>query len=318
MKKLLITISASLLLVIGAKAQVADLNFDSTWTPDVAGSLSDARGWTSFNTASTPPYSMAQTVFRVTNNPAFGVASAKIETEKMPAGLSVPNPFRPFHNFDTVGLACLGKINLLPPGLTFGAAIAISRPSYLTFSSKDSAMAGDSAFVLAYLTKWNSVTMPHKLDTISSGKWGESSAGSAWASHTITMNYNPLYSAVIPDSQQIFVSSSIYMRGGAKIGSKYYVDAFCWDCQAGIKEYQDNASIAVFPNPTSNEINFNSTVNASYVEVMDITGRKLGMYLMQNNKVKVQTESLTSGFYLYDVLNEKKEIISRGKFEVSK
>ncbi len=310
MKKLILTISASLLLVITVKSQV-DLGLE-IWANDQFGTLQDPQGWTSFNTASVG--GMAQSVYKVISSPAFGLASAKVVTEVVPTSVQVPNPFRHGQNFDTVGLLCLGTIHVVPTtGLTFGQPISISRPTYLSFSSKDSVMAGDSSFVLAYLTKWGATTTG-KLDTIASGKWGESSTGSAWASHTITMNY--VSGTVVPDSQQIYVSSSIYMRGGAKVGSKYYVDGFCWDCYAGIKEYTQDNSVSVFPNPATNEINFSCSINSNYVEVLDITGRKLSIHLMQNNKAKIQTEGLTPGFYLFNILNEKKEIISRGKFEV--
>ena len=313
MKKLLLTISASLLFVVGAKSQV-DLGLD-TWANDAYVTLQDPQGWTSFNTASL--VGMAQTAYKVTVNPAFGAAAAKVVTEVVPTSVQVPNPFRHGQNFDTVGLLCLGTIHITPSvGLTFGQPIAISRPTFLSFSSKDSVMAGDSSFVLAYLTKWSATD--HKLDTIASGKWGESNTGSAWASHTITMTYAGGTGGIVPDSQQIYVSSSIYMRGGAKIGSKYYVDGFCWDCYAGIKENELANTVSVFPNPATNEINFSCSINANYVEVTDITGRKLGMYLMQNNKAKIQTEGFTNGFYLYNIMNEKKEVISRGKFEVVK
>ncbi len=314
MKKLVLTITASLLLITGAKSQ-ADLGLD-TWVNDQYGSLQDVQGWTSFNTASFG-VGMAQTVFKITSGQAFGSAAAKVVTQKTPSAVMVPNPFRPFHNFDTVGLMCLGSIHILPSvGLTFGMPISVYRPQYLTFSSKDSAVAGDSAFVLAYLTKWSLAN--HKLDTIASGKWGETGNGTQpWASHTITMTYNS--GTIVPDSQQIFVSSSIYMRGGAKMGSAYWVDGFCWQCNAGVNELNaETNTVSVSPNPASSEINFASSINANYVEVSDITGRRVGLFVMQNNKVKIQTENFTPGFYLYTVMNEKKEVINRGKFEVQK
>ncbi len=317
MKKLLLTITAALLFVIGAKSQTADLGLD-TWVNDSYGSLQDAQGWTSFNTASYALFgAMPQSVYKITAGQAFGAACAKVVTEKVPnPPLMVPNPMRPGQpNFDTVGLLCLGTIHATPsPGLTFGAPITNNRPVKLTFSSKDSVVAGDTSFVLVYLTKWS---LPnHKLDTIASGKWAESSTGSVWASHTITMNY--VSGTIVPDSQQIFVSSSIYSHGGAKMGSKYYVDGFCWDCTAGINELNSENAISVFPNPATSEINFTSSLNANFVEVADITGRKVGLFVMQNNKVKIQTESFTPGLYLFTVMNDKKVVISRGKFEVAK
>ncbi|MEI6489057.1 MAG: T9SS type A sorting domain-containing protein [Bacteroidota bacterium] len=312
MKKLLIAFSASILLFVGAKAQV-DLSFDSTWVPNSAspGSYQDPVGWTSFNTASV--VGMLQTVSRVSVNPAFGVASARVVTRKTTPLVQVPNPFRHGQNFDTVGLLCLGSINLtLTPPLTFGQPLNVNRPQWLSFSSKDSSVVGDSAFVLVYLTKWNPLL--HKRDTIASGKFGENGISSSWTSHVMNLNYNS--PTIVPDSQQIFVSSSIYMRPGAKYGSVYYVDQFCWECTAGISENGIDYSVSLYPNPATNEINFTTSLKSGFVQIMDITGRTLGTYAMQNSSLRVDTENLKQGIYLYSVLNEKKEIIKNGRFEI--
>ncbi len=312
MKKLLFALSASILLFVGAKAQV-DLSFDSTWVPNSTsvGALEDPAGWTSFNTASA--LGMLQTVSKVTVNPGFGTTSARVVTRKTASLVQVPNPFRQGQNFDTVGLLCLGSINfLLTPPLTFGQPLNVNRPQWLSFLSKDSSIVGDTAYVLAYLTKWNPLL--HKRDTIASGKHTEDGVPSSWASHYITMTYNSL--TIVPDSQQIFVSSSIYKAPGEKYGSVYYVDQFCWDCFAGINENGIDNSVSLYPNPAANEINFTTSLKSGFVQIMDITGRILGTYAMQNSSLRVDTENMKQGIYLYSVLNEKKEIIKNGKFEI--
>jgi len=319
MKKLLLTIATTIMLVMGLKAQT-DLGLDNWTACQYATNLEDPNGWTSFNTANFALFgAMPQSVFKISNNTAFGTHAAMVETQKAPSSIQIPNPFRPFHNFDTIGLLCLGSIHTSPaPGMTFGQPISYWRPAQLTFSSKDSTMPGDSSYILAYLTKWNPTHLPFpKLDTIASGSFAESGNSSGWTSHTITMNYNS--TSITPDSQQIFVSSSIYSRAGAKIGSKYYVDGFVWSGYNSTNDINgEKSSVNYFPNPALNEINFTSSVNANFIEVSDITGRMIGLYPMQNNKVKIQTELFTSGLYLYAVLNDKKEVVNRGKFEVSK
>ena len=174
--------------------------------------------------------------------------------------------FRPQKNLDTIGLMALGTIQISPTiGLKFGQPINAGRPTYLSFSSRDSTVAGDSSFVLAYLTKWN--LAEHRLDTVAHGKWGESGVTSGWTSHSINMNYDT--TTVIPDSQQIFVSSSIYMRDGAKIGSTYWVDAFCWNCTAGINELSSEINtVFVSPNPATNETIESAGITTSDVEII--------------------------------------------------
>ena len=317
MKKIVLTIIGIISLSMGAMAQ-PDLFLDDAWVSDAPlGTLTDPRGWTSFNSGSA--LGMTQSVYRDTPGYLGSAAAAKIVTQKAPAGLSVPNPFRPMENFDTVGLMALGSIHLAPTaGMTFGQPIANNRPAVLTFASKYTPSGSDSAFVLAYLTKWNSAAMPHpKLDTIASGTWNENATTTSYASHTITMTY---YSAtIVPDSQQIFVTSSIYSHGGAQMNSTYYVDAFCWDCTAGVNEVTGETNhVKVSPNPATSEINISISTEAYAVEVYDIAGRKMGTYIMQNNKAQFSTDEFGNGMYFYSVLNNKKEVLNRGKFEVSK
>jgi hypothetical protein len=291
-----------------------DLFLDHPWVADTYGTLSDPRGWTSFNTASF--VGMTQTVFRDT--PGFNTtAAAKVVTQVVPGTVMVPNPFRPFHNFDTVGLMCLGSIHLLPTaGLSFGDSLVPTSPTVLKFESKYTPVGGDSAFVLVYLTKWNLAA--HKLDTIAKGDWNENTATTSYAVRTINMTY--LIMGVVPDSQQIFVTSSVYKHGGAKVGSTYYVDNFCWGgCVAGVNEVAEtNNKVSVYPNPASTLINVETTKESYAVEVYDIAGRKMGTYIMQNNKTQFSTDEFGNGMYFYSVLNNKKEVLNRGKFEVSK
>ena len=54
------------------------------------------------------------------------------------------------------------------------------------------------------------------------------------------------------------------------------------------------------------------------MEVLDITGRRVGLYSMIGNALTIETSSFSSGMYIYNVLNDKQEVINRGKFEVTK
>ena len=191
------------------------------------------------------------------------------------------------------------------------------RPTTLSFQSKYTPVGSDSAFVVAFLTRWNGT----KRDTIAAGKYETGATTTSYAANSLTMNYNPAFYSVMADSMQLFISSSIYSHGGAQLGSTFYVDALAWSgvSTAGINNIANtNNNVSVFPNPTNDQINFNSSINASAVEITDITGRIIGSYKMADNKLTIQTSSFVPGTYLYTMLNDKKEVISRGKFEVTK
>jgi len=311
MKKLLLTISASLLLAISANAQ--DMGMETWQNVPLSTTIQDPTGWASFNVAVL--LGATQSVYKITTPPAdvyMGTASAKVTTIDVGSHASVPNPFRPFVNFNYAGILGMGTTMLSAPYIKFGQPVpaANPRPVQLTFASKYSPMGTDSAFVVAYLTHWN---VNHR-DTVARGKYYTNVATSNYAVYSVPLTYNPAFAAVTPDTQQVYISSSSYLTDGV-IGSAFFVDGFCWDCNAGVNEVTNEISfVSVSPNPATTEINFQCSKSAQYLEVFDISGRKSGLFLMQNNKVKIQTESFTPGFYLYNVLNSKKEVINRGKF----
>jgi Secretion system C-terminal sorting domain len=247
-----------------------------------------------------------------------GLIATKIMTDVVPASDMIPNPFRPGKNFDTVGFVGVGKIIFAsPPSLKLGAPLpaGISRPSTLSFSSKATPMTGDTAFVQAYITHFNGTTT----DTIASGKYATGITTATFALNTITMNYKPAFSTVWGDSMIVFASSSIYKHAGAKKGSVFYVDNFVWTGYNSVNDINgiDN-KVSVFPNPATNAVNFQSSVKADAVEILDISGRKIGAYMMTGNNVSVPTFTFAPGFYIYNVVNEKKEVVGRGKFEIAK
>ncbi|MCX6295199.1 MAG: T9SS type A sorting domain-containing protein, partial [Bacteroidetes bacterium] len=78
------------------------------------------------------------------------------------------------------------------------------------------------------------------------------------------------------------------------------------------------STVSIYPNPATNVISFTSSLNAAAVEVFDIAGRKVGAFEMRGNAVTIELSSFSTGMYIYNVVNEKKEVINRGKFEVTK
>lgn len=88
----------------------------------------------------------------------------------------------------------------------------------------------------------------------------------------------------------------------------------------GINEaLQANAEFSVFPNPSSSLINFNTTnVEASKVVAYDLTGKMIVTELVEFGKAKMNVLSLSNGLYLYTVIGKNNQVLTTGKFNVSK
>lgn len=307
MKKTILTFSAAVVFFSGSMAQAPDLQFE-TWA-NVPGSstVQDPQGWASVNTLVIT--GTAQSVFKETVSPGAGLAAAKITTVKV-VGAAIPNPYTS-GNIDTAGILVMGTISFSPAGFFYGKPLS-GRPANLSFVSKYTPMAGDSAFVLVYLTRWNGTSR----DTIADGKYATGVTTTTYTANNIVINYSS--PTLWADTALVFASSSVYSHPGAKIGSTFYIDAMSWSGYNSINESGSTGSVSVYPNPASNNITFKSSVNADAVEVMDITGRKTGEYPMLANSRTIETSGFAAGMYIYNVLNEKKEVINRGKFEVTK
>ncbi|CAN5520490.1 hypothetical protein BH10BAC1_BH10BAC1_17860 [soil metagenome] len=323
MKKILLSATAIMAFAFNGLAQVApppDFSFEAWTAVALPGtSAEDPNGWASFNTLNSSfTSSMPITVSKeTTGSIPTGIIACKITTDVIPSTILIPNPFTPGQNFDTVGFVATGKVVIgSPPKLSLGFNVptGVVRPATLSFSSKYSPMAGDSAFVLAYLTKYNGSSR----DTIATGQYATNATTTSFAVNTITMNYNPAFSTVWADSMIVIASSSVFKHSGAKKGSIFWVDDFVWSGWNSINELGNLGSVSLYPNPATNQISFTSSVNAEVVEVLDITGRKVGTFFMTGNVVTIQTATFNAGMYIYNVLNEKKQIINRGKFEVTK
>jgi hypothetical protein len=308
MKKLLLSLSAIAVFATGIKAQ--DFGFE-TWV-DAAPpfiTIDDPQGWASLNALTA--VGTDTSVFKSTIGPAAGTASARIETVDV-NGATIPNPYG--GTLDTAGVLIVGKIVAAPsPSLKYGAAYA-NRPAVLSFQSKYTPMAGDSAFVLAYVTRWNGTSR----DTLGWGKYATGATTMAYSMNSLTMTYDPSLMGVMADSQQIFISSSVYSHDGAKIGSTFYIDALSWSGYVSTNDIDGLANnVSVYPNPANTLVTIECSVDATAVEIMDVAGRKIGSYTMQSNKVSIETTGLAKGLYIYQVVDDNNKVLNRGKFEVA-
>lgn len=314
MKKLFLFLFSSVLFInVNAQGTPPDLGFEN-WAaiapPFIT--VQDPAGWASLNALTVT--GTPQSVFKETSSVAAGAAAAKITTVKIAAGTTIPNPYG--GNLDTAGILGVGKINTSPPGFTYGYTFA-ARPGVLSFQSKYTPVGSDSAFVLVYLTHWNTTAPAHR-DTVATGKYATGTATSAYGMNSIMVNYKPAFVGVVPDSEQIFISSSVYAHDGAQIGSAFWIDALTWSAYVSTNDLDAaKGSVTAYPNPGNNRIAIASTVDAKAVMVMDITGRVIGSYDMNANTADIETSQFAAGVYTYMVIDNNKMVINRGKFEVA-
>ncbi len=313
MKKILLTISTVIASFMGVTAQTPDLGFE-IWDPVPPGAIDDPRGWASFNALIIG--GMPQTVFQETTAPYAGNISAKIVTDTVPSGIHVPNPFRGGLDADTIGVVGVGKLQTTAPFVFFGYPYTL-RSAKLTFACKYTPAGVDTAFVLVFLTKWNAAN--NHRDTIALGVYKAWDTTTTYANQSITLTYNTSLGTMIPDTAQIDVFSSVYSHDGAKRGSTFYIDAVNWVGIVSTNDIDGEVNhVSVYPNPASNNITLTCSVDANYVEVADLMGRVIGSYKMNNNKVEIETHTYAKGMYIYRVMNDKKAILNKGKFEISK
>jgi hypothetical protein len=309
MKKLLILIAIVLFIEPTGKAQ--NFGFENWVNVPFSTTVQDPQYWASFNVIYALGLGMNQTVFKETTAPYAGSASVKVVTDVLPGSVQVPNPFNPSENMDTVGLLGLGVTQFSSPYVKYGSAYT-GRPASLTFACKYTPNGNDSAFILSYLTKWN---VNHR-DTIASGAYRTGAATSNYAMQSLNLTYNSAFNSVLPDTQMVFISSSIFRGNGAKVGSAFYIDDLNWSGWNSVAETAANStSISYFPNPSNNYIWIKSSTMANNVQMIDISGKLIGTYQLSNNEVKISTNELPEGIYFFTVLKDK-EILNRGKVQV--
>ena len=306
MKKILLTITGALLSIMSLNAQTVDYGFE-TWVdvPNASAGVQEPKGWASFNVLTA--VGMQPTVIKETAFPAVGTAAAKVVTQVIPSLVTIPG-------YDTVGLLAIGKVDIGSKNIQLGTPYT-SRSEKLSFSTKYQPASLDSAWVSIFLTKYNSTSK--KVETIAKGSWNTSATSTTWTKQEVTLVYDNNFATVWPDSVKIIVSSSSAYR--PKIGSTLYIDDINlsgWVSTNDLEAIKNN--VTVYPSPAKANITFTSSVNAKEVEIIDITGRNVGVFQMQNNKLTLETLKYDIGMYIYNVLNEHGQVVGRGKFEVVK
>ena len=237
-----------------------------------------------------------------------GTSSLRLETVKLSS-----NPFAPYGIPDTVGLAFTGAINFTGPALITGFPYS-ARPAELLFAQKYTPNGMDTAWATVVLQKWNSTTMMR--DTVATGLWWTVNTTTSFSYQSVPLFYNPLMLNAYPDTAVVLFSSSSYTA--PKVGSKLWVDNAVFNGWTGVDEASSSEMVNVYPNPANEVVTFSvAAAGAAYVEIYDVAGRKLAETAVWNRRAELSARTYPAGAYLYAIVTDKREVISRGKFSIS-
>lgn len=257
-------------------------------------------------------------VTKVTGADAYaGTFSAKITTVKLvanPASATIP---------DTVGVLMLGAVSLSSsPPLKSGTPWT-TRLNSVDFFYKYTPVNNDNGAMIAYLTKWNGTTR----DTIATAGYPITGTVSAYMSASGPFVYDPGFpNTTLPDSLHVYFASSArpwlnnaFVPNPARLGSALWVDEVSVTT-VGLKEtIKLGTQAKVFPNPSTNYFNISvANENATTAEIFDVTGKKIASALMEDGKVRINTENFNEGLYIYAVKDKNNKVIATGKINVSK
>ena len=77
--------------------------------------------------------------------------------------------------------------------------------------------------------------------------------------------------------------------------------------------------LSVYPNPASTVINFATTsAEATKVLAFDVTGKVVATEILEMGKAKMNLTNLSSGMYIYHVVDKNNQVLKSDKFNVSK
>ncbi|MDP1745730.1 MAG: T9SS type A sorting domain-containing protein [Bacteroidota bacterium] len=211
---------------------------------------------------------------------------------------------------DTLGCVFKGKVELSPVSFSVGFPYT-GRPEKLEFYSKYLPVGNDSGLARVTLRKRNGLAY----DTIGKGELTISSSP-FYSLCELNITY---YSTEQPDSAIIAFFSSKDSTT-ARVGSTLFLDDVGFIGWVGIDEKNEYANkVNVFPNPAKGNLTITTEIKeAENVKILDVAGKLVGLFKIQNFNASINVSLFTQGIYFYEILDTKEKVLTNGKFNVVK
>lgn len=291
------------LLPLAAMAQIPNPSFE-TWVQGTG--YEEPEGWATANPLVTP-FGATTTTSKV-QDPSDGSLAVLMESKFIAiAGAVVPGVITTgdiAFDFQT------GEVNFLN-----GAPFPY-RPEAVSFDYKfvpgTSGSVADTAGVFMVLSRWDSAT--GQRDTIGEGGVLLTDSMSAYATENMLIQYT---STQLPDTILMVFSSSIN-PAAAQDGTIFLVDNIQVSFPTGVRTpWSALQAIRLYPNPARDYVTVDNTQPGPVTIVFyNVLGREVKRIQVPKGQQRIAIDQLDNGVYLYQVHNEKSELLHTGKLNV--
>ncbi len=206
------------------------------------------------------------------------------------------------------GICATGTINT--DGTISGGIAYNLRPVSLSGWYMYTPINGDTASVEVTLSKWNGTqreTIGHTIIEFTQNN-------TSYSQFVDSIEY---ISSESPDTAVLVLISSAGANGFE--GSTLFLDdlAFAFD-NTGIQNHSTTLKVGIGPNPAQNTLHIINLKTDANLELFDVTGRKVGLFQVSENKQDVNIAHLTNGTYIYRVSDRRENQISTGKLIIKR
>ena len=300
MKNLLILFFSCIVGSAFAQAQIPEGGFNN-WTPFSLNSYSEPTGgwWTTLNTLSTlgGPVTVSPST-----DVHSGAYAAKLETKQWGTLL-------------LSGLLVSGKFINAAPFIKQGQPFT-DKPSRFKGWYKFAPVSGDSAAIVAILTKFN--TTSGKADTVASTVNVIKNTTSAYTQFDFKLDYR--IANMNPDTIKIvFVSSADGANMKGQNGSTLLIDDISLEYATGLQEIlMPDFNIEAYPSPASDQVllKFNTSNSEQlFCQVYSIDGHLMLSFIPSGNEHRFDVTEWPQGTYLVQA-RTRDALVSSSKFQV--
>lgn len=170
---------------------------------------------------------------------------------------------------------------------------------------------GDSCWIFAFFTKWN--TANNSRDTVGIANFY---GGSTPA---YTQFHAPIYYLLpeVPDSALVVAITSKTVLAGSD-SSVLYLDDLNFSGSVGIANMPEQPVVQSYPNPANDQliIRLPAGNDVKQLEVFDLLGNKKSTMKVSSGQVTLNTSHFPAGLYFYQLKDQSGKETGAGKFSV--